>query len=205
MSFAADIPVVDLSDKFATGQGKALKSKDAAPVERMLRESLNDELKQRLFGPLCMTDMSTSVIERNACGKLMFNTIVDMGDLANTSSAGVLKSALEETKDVAPFLSALEILASSSEVMAFINFISSKDDTPHWVTSNAADSRPSTGLGTSGATTTAKTSGSTSLAGKSLTESEALFKSRITDKPLNKKHPGPWPGTLPYLLLCYEN
>ena len=207
MDVAADIVilVVDLIKKFATGEGKASTSKDASRVERILRESLNDELKQQLFGPLDMTDMSTSVIERNACGKLLFDTIVDMGDSANTSSAGVLKSALEERKDDAPFFSALNTLAASSEVMAFINFLSSKDDAPQWESPTAADSHPSTGLETSGATTITEMCGPTSRADTSLNESEGLLMGTNTDKPIIYKHPGTLSSTLRYLLLCYAD
>ena len=205
MGFAANIniPAVDLSNKIATGEGKASRSKDTALVETMLRESLNDELKQRLFGPVSATDMSTSVIERNAWGKLLFDTIVDLDDSANTNSALLLKSALKDRKDNAPFLSALEILASSSEVMVFIHYLYSKNDPPPWRT-NDANTHPSTGLETSGSTTNTETSGSTSRTVTSLTESEG-FKGTNMDKPIDNKHPGTMSGMLPYLLLCYKD
>ena len=93
--------------------------KDTAPVERLLNDQLNDQLKQRLFGSSNTTDVSANIIERNACGILLFNTIVDT-DNSDRTSAALLNSALDERKDDAPFLSALNILASSSEVMAFI-------------------------------------------------------------------------------------
>ena len=88
-------------------------------MERLLNDKLNDQLKQRLFASSNTTDVSPNVIERNACGILLFNTIVDVNNSDRTSAA-LLNSALNKRKDDAPFLSALRTLASSSEVMAFI-------------------------------------------------------------------------------------
>lgn len=88
-------------------------------MERLLNDNLNDQLKQRLFASSNTTDVSPNVIERNACGILLFNTIVDVNN-SNRTSAALLNSALNKRKDDAPFLSALRTLASSSEVMAFI-------------------------------------------------------------------------------------
>lgn len=134
--------------------------------------------------------MSTNGIERIACGKLLFNTLVEMNDTANRNSAAVLKSALEERKDDAPFLSALKILASSSEIMAFINFLFSKDDAPRWEASNADESRPSTSLDTSGATTITETSDLTSRAGTSISDAEVLSKATTRNKAIDDKNPG---------------
>ena len=195
---------MDLSNKNTTGEGKALKSKDTALVETMLRESLTDKLKQRLFGPVSSTAMSTSVIERNAWGKLLFDTLVDLDDSANTSSALLLKSALKDRKDDASFLSALDILASSSEVMVFIHYLLDKNGRPLWKSSNDANSHPSTGLETSGTTTNTDMSGSTSRTVTSLTESEGL-KGTNMDRPMDNKHPVPLSGRLHSLLLCYAD
>ena len=92
---------------------------DAAPVERLLNDHLNDQLKERLFGYSNTTDVSANVIERNAYGILLFNTVFN-ADKSDLTSAALLNSALDERKDDAPFLSALKILASSSEVMPLI-------------------------------------------------------------------------------------
>ncbi len=178
-----------------------MRSKDAATVERILKENLNDRLKQKLFGSSSTTDLSANVIERNACGKLLFNTIADIRESATSSSAAVLISALKERKNDAPFLSALDILASSSEVMAFVNFLCGEDGKntgPRWEASNADDSRPSTGLEISGATTITDTSDLTSHTGTSIPQAEALFKDTSSNQAMDSKHPG-MPS---YLLLC---
>lgn len=183
-------PADELSGKAVAGLGKPLQPRDAAPIERRLKDDLNDDLKQKLFGPSVKTDMSTSIIERNACGKLLFNTLIDMGDSANLNSAAALKSALEERKNDTPFFSALNVLASSPQVMAFVKFLFSKDDTSQWEASNADESRPSsTGVFTSGATTITVTSGLTSRAGTSISDAEGLFKATTNEKLVYNKKP----------------
>ena len=167
-----------------------VRQRDAARIERRLKDDLNDELKQRLFGSSVMKDLSANFIERNACGKLLFNTLVDMSDSTNRDSAAALKSALNERKDDAPFHSAFQILASSSEIMAFINFFFSKDDAPHWEVPNADESRPSTGVETSGATTVTETSGPTSRAGTSISDAEGFPKVTIRNKAIDNRNPG---------------
>lgn len=202
MDIAANIILltIDSKEKLVVGVGKSYFPRDAASIERRLKDDLNEELKERLFGCSMETDASTNLIERNACGKLLFNTLVDMGDSANRNSAAVLKSALHERKDDTPFLSALQILASSPEIMAFINLLFSKDDAPQWETSNADESRPSTGVDTSGATTITETSGLTSRAGTSVSEAESPFKALTKNKVINKKF-GMW---IVLLLHCSE-
>lgn len=182
--------LVGLNDVFSDGAGKSLRSKDAVPVERLLKDQLNEELKEKLFGSSSTTDVSTDIIEHNACGKLLFNAIVDIGDSADRNSAAVLKSALEERKDDAPFLSALDSLGSSSKVMAFINFLFSKDNGPYWEASNADESRPSTGAETSGATTITETSGLTSRVGTSISDAEGLVTTSDTKKAMNNQIAG---------------
>lgn len=167
-----------------------MQPRDAARIERRLKDDLNDELKQKLFGTSVKTDTSTDFVERNACGTLLFNTLVDIGDSANLNSAAMLKSALEERKDDTPFFSALKILASSPQVMAFIKFFFSKEDPPQWEASNADESRPSTGLYTSGATTITETSGLTSRAGTSISDAEVLLKATTNKASVKKKNPG---------------
>ena len=147
-----------------------------------MKDDLTDKLKQKLFGSSSTKDGSTNVVERNACGKLLFNTLVDLGDSAKRDSAAVLKSALEERKTDAPFLSALKVLASSSKIMAFVKFLFSKDDAPQWEASNANGSRPSTGVNSSGATTVTETSGLSSRTGMSISEAEGLSKVKSRNK-----------------------
>lgn len=180
---------VELSGNFVAGVGTLLRPRDVAPVERRLKDEVNYELKRNLFGSSSMKDGSTNVIERNACGKLLFNTLVDVGDSANRNSAAVLKSGLEERKDDAPFLSALKVLASSPEIMAFINFLFRKDG-PQWEASNADESRPSTGVNSFGATTITETSGLTSHAGTSISEAEGLLKAKTRNKARDRKNLG---------------
>ena len=167
-----------------------MRPKEAAPIEKRLKDNLNEELRQTLFGPSTTANVSTNIIERNACGKLLFNTLADIGNSANHNSAAVLKSALEERKDDAPFVSALEVLASSSEIVSFINFLFSKDDALEWEASNADESRPSTGLETSGATTITEPSGLTSRAGTSISDTEGFFKATTINKVIENKRTG---------------
>lgn len=167
-----------------------MRPKDAARIERRLKDDLNDELKQRLFGSSVINNSSAKVIECNACGKLLFNTLVDMGHSTNRNSAAALKSALNERKDDAPFQSAFQILASSSEIMAFVNFLFSKDDAPRWEVPNADESRPSTGVETSGATTVTETSGPTSRAGTSISDADSFSKVTIGNKAIDNRNPG---------------
>lgn len=184
--------------------GESLRLRDEALIERRLKNNLNDKLKQKLFGSTAATDMSTNVIERNACGKLLFNALVDTGNSANHNSAAVLKLALEERKNDHPFFSALTTLASSSEIMALINLMFSKDNAPQWGASNADESRPSTGVETSGetsgATTITETSGLTSRAGTSISDAEGLIKATNRDIATGNKNPGmlivPFPCSL---------
>lgn len=180
-------PTNDSSSKIVAGAEEPLQPRDAARIGRRLKDDLNDELKQKLFGSSVVTDVSTNVIERNACGKILFNTLVDMGDSVNRNSAAVLKSALEERQDDAPFLSALKILASSSKIMAFINFFINKDNTPLGEASNDDESRPSTVVKSSGATTITGTSGLTSRAGTSVSEAEGLPKATTKNKAVDHK------------------
>ena len=195
VSQAADIklPTIDLSSKFITGSGRSLRLKDAAPVERLLKDQLNDQLKQRLFGCPNTTDVSANVIERDACGTLLFNTVVDMAGSAGYNSATILKSALENRKDDAPFTSALKILASSSEVMAFINFYFNKAHGCFWQLPNADNSPPSIGKGSSGATTITETSGLTSRVGTSSSTLGGYMRNE------DRKNM----GMLPVLLPCF--
>ncbi len=190
--FSANIGLaaVDLNGKFVDGVGESLQPENRACIERRLKDDLNDKLKQKLFGSTAVTDISTNVIEQNACGKLLFNALVDMGNSANLNSAAVLKSALEERQDDAPFLSALKILASSSEIMAFITFFLSKDNLSQRENSNADESRPSTGVETAGATTITETSGLTSHVGTSISDAEGLIKATTRNKAIDNKNRG---------------
>ena len=200
LSIAANVwlPMTDLRGKVVTGARTLLKLRDAAPVERMLKDQLNDELKRSLFGSQSTTDVSANVIERNACGILLFNTIVDTGDSADGNPAAVLNSALEERQDDAPFLSALKILALSSEIMAFINFRFSQDDASRREVSNADESRPSTGAETSGATTITESSGPTSQ-GTSISNAAGVKKTGGCKNAMDKKNIGMSPALLlPY-------
>lgn len=200
LSIAANVwlPMTDFRGKVVTGAGTSLKLRDAAPVERMLKDQLNDELKRSLFGSRSTTDVSANVIERNACGRLLFNTIVDTGDSADGNPAAVLNSALEERQDDAPFLSALKILALSSEIMAFINFRFGQDDASRREVSNADESRPSTGAETSGATTITESSGPTSQ-GTSISNAAGVKKTVSFKNAMDKKNIGMSPALLlPY-------
>ena len=159
-------------------------------MERLLKDQLNNELKQRLFGSSNTTDVSANMVERNACGTLLFNAIVDAGVSGDHNSATVLRSALEERQDDAPFVSALKILASSSEVMEFINLLFSKDDAPQWEASNADESRPSTGAETSGGTTITESSGPTSHAGTSMSNVECVSKIAALNGAMDNRNAG---------------
>lgn len=179
-----------MSSKFITGSGRSLRLKDAAPVERLLKAQLDDQLRQRLFGCSNTTDVSANVIERDACGTLLFNTLVDMGDTANHNSATVLKSALNERKDDAPFISALKILASSSEVIAFINFYHSKADSRSWELPRPTAPRPSTGEEVSVSETITEFSSLQSRAGTSVSKSEGSLKTMNHNKAMDNKSIG---------------
>lgn len=189
---AADLILhtIVLSFKVDVGVGKSLPPEDAATVEMRLKENVSEELKEKLFGSSSTTDVSSNVIELNACGKLLFNTLVGTGDSANCNSAAVLKLALEGRKDDAPFLSALKVLASSSEIMAFINIFICKNGAHLQEASIADESCPSTGLETSGATTVSGTSGLTSRGGTSVPDSETFFKATTRKNVADKKNPG---------------
>lgn len=181
---------VGSSGKIVAEAEKPLQQRDAADVERRLKDDLNDELKEKLFGSSVVTDVSTDVIERNACGKMLLNTLVDIGDSANHNSAAVLKSALEARRDDAPFLSALKILASSSRIMDFVNSFINKDGTFPKGVPYDDESHPSTGVNTSGASTITETSGLTSRAGTSISEAEGLPKATTKNKAMDKKEAG---------------
>ena len=191
--------MTDSSGKIVTGAGTSLKLRNAAPVERLLKDQLNDELKQSLFGSRSTTDVSANIIERNACGTILFNTIVDTGDYANGNSAAALNSALEERKDDAPFLSALKILASSSKIMAFIDFRLNQDDALWREASIADESRPSTGAETSGATTITDSSCPTSQ-GTSISDAAGVSKTVSCNNAMDNENT----GMLPALLLPYS-
>ena len=158
--------IVGLSTKNSTRLGKSLRPGDAAALKWWLKDTLNDRLKQKLFQSPDTTDVSNNVTERNACGTLLFNTLVGVGSPADHNSAAVLKTALEERKDTSSFLSAIKVLASSSEIMSLINFI--LNNPPQWEALDADESRPSTTVGAPGATTTSETSGITNHGGVSL-------------------------------------
>ena len=192
LHLAANIPfvTVEISRKLVSELGDMMRPRDAARIERRLKDNLNDELKQRLFGSSVRKDSSANDIERSACGKLLFNTIVDMGISTKRNSAAALKSALNERKDDAPFQYAFRILASSSEIMAFIKFFFSKDDAPRLEVSNADESRPSTGAETSGATTVTETSALTSRAGTSISDAEVFPKVTIRNNAIDMRNPG---------------
>lgn len=179
-----------MSNKFITGSGRSLRLKDAAPVERLLKANLNDQLRQRLFGHSDTTDVSANVTERDACGTLLFNTLIHMGDSANNNSATVLNSALNERKDDAPFLSALNILASSSEVMAFINFYFSKANGRLFELPRPTASRPSTGEDVTGSETITEVSGLPSHAGTSVSNSQGSLKTMTDNKAMDNKNIG---------------
>lgn len=184
-----------MSGNSITESGESPRLKDAALVERLLNGHLNDQLKQRLFGSLNTTDVSANVIERNACGILLFNTIVNTNK-SDLTSAALLNSALDERKDDAPFLSALKILASSSEVMAFIReYLNTANghlplnmapgipviNLPPARRSTRPPARPLTGVESSNASTITEHSGPPDYAGATVTDPE---RSSETTKPL---------------------
>ena len=177
--------IVGLSTKNSTGLRKSLRPGDAAALKWWLKDTLNDRLKQELFRDPDTTDLSNSVTERNACGTLLFNTLVGVGSPADHNSATVLKKALEERKDTSSFLSAISILASSSEIMSLINFI--LNNPPQWETLDADESRPSTTVGALGATTMPETSGITSHGGTSITHERASLKATTRNKGVDPK------------------
>lgn len=192
LNLAANILVATLesSREVDAGLGDTMRPRDAARNERWLKDNLNDELKQRLFGSSVIKDSSTNDIERNACGKLLFNTLVDLGVSTNHNSAAALRSALNERKDNAPFHYAFQVLASSSEIMAFIKYFFSKDTASRWEVSNADESRPSTGAETSGATTVTETSALTSRAGTSISDAQVFSKVTTRNKAIDNRNAG---------------
>ena len=187
MSIAANkMPLtVGLSTKNPTELGKSLRLGDAAALKRWLKDNLNDKLNQELFRSPDTTDVSNDVIERNACGTLLLNTLVDIGSPANHNSAAVLKSALEERKDTSAFLSATKVLASSSEIMSFINFL--LNDPPQWEALGANEFRPSTTVGAPGATIMTEASGITSHGGTSITDAGGSLKATTRNKRVDPK------------------
>ena len=202
-----------MSGDSVTESGKSSRLKDAALVERLLNDQLNDQLKQRLFGSLNTTDVSANVIERNACGLLLFNTIFDT-DKSDRTSAALLNSALNKRKDDAPFLSALKILASSSEVMALIR-VWLNTATGHlypdldiaWGVpvmnipparrSTRPPARRSTGVESSNASTITEPSGPSDHAGATVTDPEGLLETMKPHKAIDDKDT----SMLPVLLL----
>ena len=177
--------IVGLSTKNPIGLGKSLRSGDATALKWWLRDKLNDKLKQELFRTPDTTDVSSNVTERNACGTLLFNTLIGIGSVANHNSAAVLKTALEERKDTSPFLSAIKVLASSSEIMSLINFI--LNNPPQLEALDADESRPSTTVGAPGATTMSETSGITSHGGTSVTHAGGSLRATIRNKRVDPK------------------
>ena len=165
--------------------------KDAAPVERLLKNQLTDQLKQRLFESSDVTDLSANVSERNACGILLFNTIVDIGR-SNRTSAAKLNDALEKRKDDAPFISAIRILASSLEVMSFINFYFHKADGKLWELPNVQSCR-STWVEDSDSSTISEPSGR---AGTPMSNPEGLVETSIPNGSIDKKSTGMSPMLL---------
>ena len=169
------------------GVGRPLRAKDAASVIKRLRDDLNAELKERLFGYPSISDVPANFAHHNACGRLLLNAIADLASSAAGNSAAVLKSAFEERRDDAPFLSALETLASSSQVMRFINFFFDNEDVLRWEALNADDSRLSIGSEKSGATTITETSDSANRADKSMFRIENS-KSTSSDNVTGRKY-----------------
>ena len=206
-----------MSGNSITDSGKSLRLKDAAPVERLLYDQLNDQLKQTLFGSSNTTDVSANVIERNACGILLFNTIVDTVNSGRTSAA-LLNSALDERKDDAPFLSALKILASSSEVMAFIHVYFNKANGRLYPLPNIArglpavilpparparpPARPPSGLESSNASTITEPSGPPDHAGATVSDPEGLVETTKPHKAVDDKNTGMSPKLL---LSCFAD
>ena len=190
MSIVANrIPlIVVLSTKNLTGLGKSLRPGDAAALKRRLKDNLTDKLKQELFGSPDTTGVSNDVIDRDACGTLLFNTLVDIGSPANHNSAAVLKSALEERKDTSPFLSAVKVLASSSEIMSFIKFLLSNP--LEWEALDADEARPSTTVGTPGATTITEISGITSHGGTSINDAGGSLEATTRNNRVDHKNLG---------------
>ena len=176
---------VGLSTKNSTEPGKLLRLGDAAALKRWLKDNLNDKLNQELFRSPDTTDVSNDVIERNACGTLLLNTLVDIGSPANHNSAAVLKSALEERKDTSAFLSATKVLASSSEIMSFINFL--LNNPPQWEALDADESRPSTTVGAPGVTIMTEASGITNNGGTSITDAGGSLKATTRNKRVDPK------------------
>lgn len=182
--------IVGLSTKTPIGLGKSLRSGDATSLKWWLKDKLNDRLKQELFRTPDTTDVSNNITERNACGTLLFNTLIGIGSVADHNSAAILKTALEERKDTSPFLSAIKVLASSSEIMSFINFI--LNNPSQLEAFDADESRPSTTVGAPGATTISETSGITSHGGTSVAHAGASLTAttrnkRVDPKELKKK------------------
>ena len=177
--------IVGLSTKNSTGLGKPLRPGDAAALKWWLKDTLNDRLKQKLFPSPDTTDVSNNVTERNACGTLLFNTLVGIGSPADHNAAAVLKTALEERKNTSPFLSAIKVLASSSEIMSFINFI--LNNPPQWEALDADKSRPSTTVGAPGAPTLTETSGVTSHGGTSINHAGGSLKATTRSKRVDPK------------------
>ena len=177
--------IVGLSTKSPIGLGKSLRSGDAAALKRWLKDKLNGRLKQELFRYPDTKDVSNNVAERNACGTLLFNTLVGIGSSADHNSAAVLKTALEERKDTSPFHSAIKVLASSSEIMSFINFI--LNNPPLREAVDADESRPSTTVGAPGATTMSETSGITNHGGTSITHAGGSLNTTTRNKRVDPK------------------
>ena len=177
--------IVGLSTKNSTGLGKPLRAGDAAALKWWLKDTLNDRLKQELFPGPDTTDVSSNVTERNACGTLLFNTLVGIGSPADHNSSAVLKTALEERKDTSPFLSAIKVLASSSEIMSFINFI--LNNLPQWEALDDDEPRPSTTMGAPGAPTITETSGVTNHGGTSITSAGGSLKATTRNKRVDPK------------------
>ena len=177
--------IVGLSTKNSTGLGKSLRAGDAAALKWWLKDTLNDRLKQELFRSPDTTDVLNTVTERNACGTLLFNTLVGIGSPADHNSAAVLKTALEERKDTSPFLSAIKVLASSSEIMSLINFI--LNNSPQREALDADESHPSTTVGAPEATTMSETSGITSHGRTSITHEGASLKATTRNKRVDPK------------------
>ena len=196
----------DQSGNSITESGELPRLKDAALVERLLNDDLKDQLKQKLFRSSNTTDVSTTVIERNACGILFFNTIVNTNK-SDLTSAALLDSALDERKDDAPFLSALNILASSAEIMAIIwvrlntangHVYRPLDITPGVPVINLPPARRSTrppahpliGVESSNASTITEHSGPPDHAGATVTDPEGSLETTKPHKAIDDKNTG---------------
>ena len=177
--------IVGLSTKNSPGLGKSLRAGDAAALKWWLKDTFHDRLKQELFPSPDTTDVLNNITEHNACGTLLFNTLVGIGSPADHNSAAVLKTALEERKDTSPFLSAIKILASSSEIMSLINFI--LNNSPQREALDADESHPSTTVGAPGARTMSETSGITSRGRTSITHEGASLKATTRNKRVDPK------------------